>query len=97
VTLHAILTELRNRGVELIPEGKAIRYRAPRGVFTPELRQAVASKKTELLALLSPSPPNPEVCEHITDPELEEWYRENPHMTCARCWLAGHPLRWVLQ
>ena len=27
------------------------------------------------------------VCPHVTDPELAEWYAENPKLTCARCWL----------
>ena len=48
-----VLTELRHRGVELIPEGEAIRYRAPKGAMTPDLRQALSAHKSELLALLS--------------------------------------------
>jgi len=40
----------------------------------------------------------PETCEHVADdPELAEWYRENPHLTCARCFFAGRPLRAMLQ
>lgn len=48
-----VLTELRHRGVELIPEGTAIRYRGPKGAMTPELRQALADHKGELLSLLT--------------------------------------------
>jgi hypothetical protein len=29
-------------------------------------------------------------CPHATDPELAEWYAENPKLTCARCWLERH-------
>jgi hypothetical protein len=37
-------------------------------------------------------------CEHVAnDPELADWYAENPHLTCARCFLAGAPLRGWLQ
>lgn len=41
-----------------------------------------------------PLPPERPVCPHVTDPDLAEWYAENPRVTCARCWLArrGKPL-----
>ena len=43
---------LRRRGIELIPDGDTLAYRGPRGVLTPELRDAIASDKPGLLALL---------------------------------------------
>ena len=55
MTPHAILAELRNRGVHLTVEGDALRYRGPRGALTPDLRQAVAHHKPELVRLLSTS------------------------------------------
>jgi hypothetical protein len=55
VSPHALLGELRNRGVHLSVEGDALRYRGPRGALTPELREAVAANKPELVRLLSPS------------------------------------------
>ncbi len=37
-------------------------------------------------------------CQHVADdPELADWYRRNPHLTCARCWLDGTPLRGRLR
>jgi len=38
---------------------------------------------------------NPQVttstpCPHVTDPDLAQWYAENPKLTCARCWLERH-------
>jgi hypothetical protein len=53
MTAASILTELRTRGVELIPEGTGLRCRAPRGTLTPELRQTIADHKPELLAALT--------------------------------------------
>ncbi|MBI3782618.1 MAG: hypothetical protein HY270_04380 [Deltaproteobacteria bacterium] len=50
---QALLTELRSRHIELIPEeGNALRYRAPKGTVTPDLRQALADHKAELLTIL---------------------------------------------
>lgn len=48
-----VLAALRQRGVELIPDGTDIRCRGPKGAMTPELRQALSAHKAELLALLS--------------------------------------------
>jgi hypothetical protein len=41
------------------------------------------------LAQVTPSTP----CPHVTDPDLIEWYAENPKVTCARCWLEKKGLR----
>lgn len=32
---------------------------------------------------------HPADCEHITDPVLIEWYRNNPACLPACCWFAG--------
>jgi hypothetical protein len=53
MTALALLAELRRRRVELIPEGSALRYRAPQGALTAELREAVARHKPELVRLLT--------------------------------------------
>jgi hypothetical protein len=44
--------ELRAKGVTLALESDHIRYRAPRGAFTPELKERVKQHRTELMALL---------------------------------------------
>ncbi|MGD0946783.1 MAG: hypothetical protein ABSA52_05065 [Candidatus Binatia bacterium] len=53
MTAVTLLDELRRRRVELIPEGVGLRYRAPKGALTPDLRQALAAHKVELLSLLT--------------------------------------------
>lgn len=50
-----VLSELRHRGVELFVAEGALRYRAPRGVLTPELRAALSVHKAELVAMLAPA------------------------------------------
>lgn len=59
MTAAALLAELRRRGVELWAEGDRLGYRAPRGALTPELREAVAARKGELLELLRGGPARP--------------------------------------
>jgi hypothetical protein len=51
-----LLTELSCRGVMLEAKGNRLRYRAPQGILTPELRQALAEHKTSILRLLSAPP-----------------------------------------
>jgi hypothetical protein len=52
VTAEALLHELHNRGVQLFPEGDRIRYRAPRGALTPELKARLSEQKGEVLSVL---------------------------------------------
>ena len=47
-----VLVHLKNHGVILEPNGDNLHYRAPKGVLTLELRQALVEHKTEVLALL---------------------------------------------
>lgn len=56
MTAIALLAELRLRGVDLTVEGGHLRYRAPKGVLTPDLRTAMAEHKVELLTLLTRGP-----------------------------------------
>ena len=48
-----LLADLRHRGIELTAEGDRLRYRAPRGVLSPELIADLRSHKRELLAELT--------------------------------------------
>jgi hypothetical protein len=52
VTAEALLQELHSRGVQLAPEGDRIRYRAPRGVLTPDLKAKLSEHKAEVLSVL---------------------------------------------
>ena len=48
-----LLMELRSRGVLLEPAGDRLKIDAPRGSITPELREALAACKSEVLAILT--------------------------------------------
>jgi hypothetical protein len=48
-----LLNELTHRGVILEPIGDRLRYKAPVGVLTPELKQALAAQKAALVQLLT--------------------------------------------
>ena len=51
-----VLAVLKDRGVVLQPQGEVLHYRAPKGVLTAELRQALVDNKPEVLALLKNTP-----------------------------------------
>ena len=52
MTLHELLTELRQKNIELVVEGDHLRYRGLLDALTPELLVALNSHKAELIALL---------------------------------------------
>lgn len=75
MTPQETLAELQRRGVLLEPDGEGLRYQAPRGALTPELRQAMLEGKTELLALVT------ETC--VCTPSKVPWNGQMPH--CLVC------------
>jgi acetylornithine/succinyldiaminopimelate/putrescine aminotransferase/predicted amino acid dehydrogenase len=52
VSAAELLTNLRSLGIELRAEDGQLRYSAPRGTLTPELRSQLIEHKPELLAVL---------------------------------------------
>jgi len=50
--LEELLTRLRERDVRLWVEGEALRFSAPKGAVTPELRAELAARKPEVIAFL---------------------------------------------
>ena len=89
-----LLAELKRRGITLRPEGAdAIRYTAPRGAMTDELREAIRAHKHELLRLLAPGE-----FRRTEDPPL----LPSPNVTFAlslqadgRCFLCGGSRWWL--
>ena len=57
MTPMELLNELTERGVILEPRGERLHVEAPRGVLTPEFRQALIEHKPEILAMLRPCCP----------------------------------------
>jgi len=54
VTAAALLEQLVERGVELEVAGNRLRWAAPKGVLTDELRQEIVDHKSEIIAILAP-------------------------------------------
>ena len=52
MTTAALLTELRRRDIRLVVEGERLRALGPKGALTPDLQEALAASKTEILAIL---------------------------------------------
>lgn len=50
--VHVLLTELRQRGISLEIEGGALRYHAPAGALTTDLRTCVVAHRAGLVKLL---------------------------------------------
>ena len=53
-----LLVALSDRGIAVRLEGDRLKYRAPAGAFTPDLRAALASNRNEVIELLR-GPPFP--------------------------------------
>ncbi len=47
-----LLSELGGKGIKVWAEGDRLRYRAPKGILTPDLRQELVNRKGEILTLL---------------------------------------------
>jgi len=52
MTIPQFLARLRNLGVKISVEGDRLHCNAPKGVLTPELRDELAKRKTEIIAFL---------------------------------------------
>jgi len=52
-----VLEQLRRAGVQLWHEGMRLRYRAPRGTLTPDMKSAIAGCREDLIHLLELSRP----------------------------------------
>jgi hypothetical protein len=57
MTPAEVLRELSQRGVILEPHGDKLRYRAPAGTLTPELKLALADQKAAIMQLLATEVP----------------------------------------
>src|SRR4051794_9179946 len=55
MTAQDLILDARRLGIQLIAEGSRLRYRAPRGVMTAELRVQLEANLVEALGVLRPS------------------------------------------
>jgi hypothetical protein len=54
VSLPELLAAVRQAGIHLSADGHTLKFDAPRGALTPELRAALIEHKATLLAVLAP-------------------------------------------
>ena len=76
MTSSETLAELDRRGVVLEPNGDRLRYRAPQGALTPELREAITENKAEIISTLrrlDDGQPPPLDRPPKTEQELRRW------------------------
>ena len=59
MTVEDVLTESRRLGIVLEAHGSTLRYRAPQGMLSPELKDALRHHKAQILALLRRQPERP--------------------------------------
>src|SRR5215510_3765263 len=57
MTPRELLVQLREKGVELKSNGDRLVIDAPKGAITPDMRDALAANKAELLKILNTPPP----------------------------------------
>jgi hypothetical protein len=65
-SVWGVLERCRAAGIELVADGAKLRYRASKGVMTPELLALFSAYKGELLARL-PIPKNCKKCGRVLD------------------------------
>ena len=89
LSLKALADMVLSRGHSGTPSGTI----AERSVPVPPER--TPKKNTPPERLENPQVTPSTLCPHVTDPDLAEWYAENPKLTCARCWLSrqGRPIQ----
>ena len=56
MSAQALIQELAEHDIHLSVSGSGLRYRAPRGVMTPELRATLKARKPEIMAALAGAP-----------------------------------------
>src|SRR5262249_5029884 len=68
-----LLVQLREKGVEIKSNGDRLVIDAPKGAITPDMRDALAANKAELLKILNAPPPvekpSPAVIEKSAEPK----------------------------
>ncbi|MEW5935109.1 MAG: hypothetical protein AB1816_16145 [Bacillota bacterium] len=86
MTPSDLLAELKRRGITLRPEGAdAIRYTAPKGAMTDELRALIREHKAALLALLSAGSTGQEEAVSSPAPGIALALSLQPDGTCYCC------------
>ena len=90
MTSSETLAELERLGVVLEPNGNKLRYRAPQGALTPELREAITENKAEIISTLrsvGDSQPPPLDRPPQNEQELRRWMDHTADPEAFARWL----------
>ena len=93
--MSTLFSELRERQVKLWREGDQLRFTAPAGALTPELRMAMTERKHELLAVLAAEPAAEGAPLSFAQERLWVVDQLDPglaHYNVALCWRLTGPL-----
>jgi hypothetical protein len=91
VTTETLTTTLASHGIALFVEGDALRFRAPKGALTAELKQQIVEHRREIIFQLRPPAPPPEQRSGATCRcESRDWVDESPENDqirthCGQC------------
>jgi hypothetical protein len=66
-----VLAQAQAAGVQLVADGDRLRFRAPAGALTPDLRATLQEHRAAVLKLLAERPP-------ATDPRPALWWEQSP-------------------
>ena len=93
--MSALFSQLLERKVKLWREGDQLRFTAPAGALTPDLRMAMTERKQELLAVLA-AEPSPEGAP-LSFAQERLWVVDQldpglSHYNVALCWRLAGPL-----
>lgn len=80
----SLIASLSARGVELYLDGEELRYRAPEGAFTSDLRSQVRARRAELVAALQRG--SAMVCEDCGKQGTVMVEMHGGWFLCRRCW-----------
>jgi hypothetical protein len=91
VTVESLTTTLVSHGIILYLEGDALRFRAPKGVLTAELKQQIAEHRGEIIAhLRPPAPPRAPRLSAACRCDSRDWVDDSPQngqirTRCGQC------------
>ena len=86
MTVYDTIAEAARAGVSLSLDGDRLRYRAPAGALTPDLRAGLAAHKDDLRHLLALTPDSPEYGAALAGvAQALGWQRVEQRRRCYVC------------
>ena len=83
MTPRELLVQLREKGVEIKSNGDRLLIDAPKGAITPDLRDALAANKAEILKILNTPPPGEKFSAAAIEESVARKYQASANSTNA--------------